>query len=362
MIVFVLGTRPEIIKSAPVIHEARRRGVPFAIVHTGQHYSPELDELFFRELELPQPTHNIHVGSLPPAKQIAAMLNGLHDALSALAPRVVMVQGDTNTVLGGALAAHKMGIPVAHLEAGLRSDDWDMPEEGNRVLAGMVAEYHFCPTDVQRERLQRETVVDGVHVVGNTIVDAVLHYTDIAAQKSDVLQRLQLEDRPYALLTMHRPHNVDDPNRLRAMLDAIAAAARTHGLAVVFPIHPRTASVMKSAGIVLEQPFISTEPLGYLDTLRLQSRAQIVLTDSGGIQEEACILRVPSITLRPNTERPETLEVGASVLYATPDPAVLIALMRSQMDLPRTWKNPFGDGKTAVRVLDILMSSPSRSI
>jgi UDP-N-acetylglucosamine 2-epimerase (non-hydrolysing) len=356
MIVFILGTRPEIIKCAPVIHEAQRRGVPFAIVHTGQHYSPELDAVFFRELDLPQATYNIHVGSLPPAKQIAAMLNGLHDVLTEIRPSVVMVQGDTNSVLGGALAAHKMGIPVAHLEAGLRSDDWEMPEEANRVLAGMIADIHFCPTPIQQERLARETVTDGVHVVGNTIVDAALHYANVAATKSDVLTRLGIDERPYALLTMHRPHNVDDPVRLRTMLDAIGVAATAHGLSVVFPVHPRTAAVMKSAGITLAEPFITTEALGYLDTLRLLSQAMIVLTDSGGIQEEACILHVPSVTLRSTTERPETLHVGASVLYPGPDASVLIDLMRERMSVSRDWKNPFGDGKTAVRVLDILSS------
>jgi len=354
MIVFILGTRPEIIKCAPVIHEARRRGVPFAIVHTGQHYSPELDAVFFHELDLPQATYNIHVGSLPPAKQIAAMLNGLHDVLTELRSKVVMVQGDTNSVLGGALAAHKMGIPVAHLEAGLRSDDWEMPEEANRVLAGMIADVHFCPTPIQQERLARETITDGVHVVGNTIVDAAVHYAEVAATKSDVLMRVGVEGRPYALLTMHRPHNVDDPARLRAMLDAIGAAATTHGLAVVFPVHPRTAAVMKTSGIVLADPFITTEPLGYLDTLRLLSQAKVVLTDSGGIQEEACILRVPSVTLRSTTERPETLHVGASVLCADTNPDNLTDLVRTQLSKERVWDNPFGDGKTAVRVLDIL--------
>jgi len=181
-----------------------------------------------------------------------------------------------------------------------------------------------------------------------------LYYAKVAATKSDILSRLNIENRPYALLTMHRPNNVDDPARLRAMLDAISGAATAHGLSVVFPIHPRTASVMKAAGITLSDPFITTEPLGYLDTLRLQSKAAIILTDSGGIQEEACILHVPSITLRPNTERPETLRIGASVLFHEPDVAVLTDLIKKQMSLSRDWENPFGDGKTSVRVLDIL--------
>jgi UDP-N-acetylglucosamine 2-epimerase (non-hydrolysing) len=354
MIAFVLGTRPEIIKMSPVIHEARRRGIPFAIVHTGQHYTPELDELFFKELDLEQPAYNLHVGSMPPVKQIAAMLNGLHDVFSELKPDVVMVQGDVNSVLAGALAAQMMRIKVAHLEAGLRSDDWDMPEEANRVLAGVVADYHLCPTDVQRERLAREDITDGVHVVGNSIVDAVNHYATIAKERSGVLNRLQINGQPYVLLTMHRPSNVDDPARLRAMIETIGRAASAHGLKVVFPIHPRTKSIIEKNGIPIADPFIATSPVGYLDLLRLQSGARLVLTDSGGIQEEACILKVPSITLRSTTERPETLTVGASVLHHEADADLLAEKMRSQMDRPRDWENPFGDGKTAERVMDIL--------
>lgn len=355
MIAFVLGTRPEIIKTAPVIHEARRRGVPFAIVHTGQHYTPELDELFFKELDVPEPTHNLRVGSLPPVKQIAAILNGLHDVFIELAPSVVMVQGDTNSVLGGALAAHKMGIPIAHLEAGLRSDDWDMPEEANRVLTGFMADVHFCPTDIQRERLARETITDGVHVVGNTIVDAVLHYAGIAKKNSRVMETLGIGNASYALLTMHRPSNVDDPVRVRAMLGAIGEAAAAHGLKVVFPIHPRTKAVMEKNGITIATPYIASAPLGYLDLLRLEADARIILTDSGGIQEEACILRVPSITLRSTTERPETLAVGASVLFHDADAKKLTEVMAAHMSKERNWENPFGDGKTAVRVMDVLM-------
>lgn len=361
MIAFILGTRPEIIKCSPVIHEAKRRGVPFAIIHTGQHYTAELDEVFFRELDLPAPNVNLRVGSMPPAKQVAAMIDGLHEVLLNLKPSVVVVQGDVNSVLAGALTSQLMGIRIAHLEAGLRSDDWSMPEEANRVLTGVMADYHFCPTDVQRERLAREGITEGVHIVGNTIVDAVLHYVSLARERSTILERLSLGDTPYALLTMHRPANVDDPVRLRAILEAISAAATIHGLKVVFPVHPRTQAVMDKNSITLQDPYIVTTSLGYLDLLRLQSSARIILTDSGGIQEEACILKVPSITLRPNTERPETLQVGASLLHASPDGDALAQKMRLQMERAPDWENPFGDGKTAVRVINILIGSPDKT-
>lgn len=356
MLAVVLGTRPEIIKTAPVVREAQRRGIPVIIIHTGQHYDDALDGIFFRELGLPQPTVNLGVGSMPVLKQLGAMIDRLHDVFETYKPKVVMVQGDTNSVLAGALAAHKFGIPVAHLEAGLRSDDWDMPEEANRVLTGFVADFHFCPTEVQRERLQRETITEGVHVVGNTVVDAALHYREIA-KTSDVLHRFGI-DGPYALLTMHRPSNVDEPERLRSMIEMFSRFAEMRGWKIVFPVHPRTKARLLSSGLwdgLCTNPnFILSEPIGYLDLLALQSNAQLVLTDSGGMQEEANILHVPCVTLRANTERPETVEAGGNVLYAGTDVAELNVVADAILAKPRDWVCPFGDGATAGRVLDIL--------
>lgn len=351
----ILGTRPELIKCAPVILEAQRRGLSVGIIHTGQHYSNELDGIFFSELNLPEPVAHVHVGSHPAPRQIGLMMQHLADVLDEVRPEIVMVEGDTNSVLAGALAAYKSGIPVAHLEAGLRSDDWDMPEESNRVLADRISKWLFCPTELQRERLRQEGIThDGVHVVGNTIVDASLHYAKVAYDKSDIAERLGVTNRPYALLTMHRPSNVDDPARLAALLEAIDQSAKRFNLRVVFPVHPRTQSVIETAGIKLGDAFIATEPIGYLDLLRLQCSAHIVLTDSGGIQEEACTLRVPCVTLRANTERPETLQVGSNVLHFDADAESLTRSMRAMIGKERIWSNPFGDGKTAERVLDIL--------
>lgn len=361
MIAIVLGTRPEIIKCAPIIHEARRRGIPFAIIHTGQHYTPELDELFFAELDVPKPIANINVGSRPAPKQIAAMLEGLHDIFLRIDPRVVLVQGDTNSVLGGSLCAHKMGIKVAHLEAGLRSDDWGMPEEGNRVLTGVVADYHFCPTDVQRERLARENITQGVHVVGNTIVDATAHFSEIARTQSGILQKLGVKPGSYFLLTMHRPSNVDDHERLEGMMRMMDEVATALGKRIVFTVHPRTEKQLRKAGVweryQKQSSFLFLPPIGYLDLLRLQSDAALVLTDSGGIQEEANILRIPCVTLRENTERPETLAAGGNVLYGGTDPAELLIHVEQMLRKERTWECPFGDGMTAKRVMDVLSES-----
>ncbi|HEU0050811.1 MAG TPA: UDP-N-acetylglucosamine 2-epimerase (non-hydrolyzing), partial [Patescibacteria group bacterium] len=359
MLAIVLGTRPEIIKCAPIIHEAMARDLPVSIIHTGQHYTPELDEIFFRTLRLPEPRMNLHVGSSDPIKQITTMMQGLQPAFARVQPSAVLVQGDTNSVLAGALVAHKMNIPIAHLEAGLRSDDWSMPEEGNRVITGMLAELHFCPTDLQRRRLGVEGIVEGVHVVGNTIVDAVQHYADQPISPG-FFEKFGIEPGRYILLTMHRPSNVDDPDRLRRLLECLTRAAETLGTRFLFPVHPRTEARIRSVGLweTYEQgpSFILTKPLGYIELLQLQKHARAVLTDSGGIQEEANILHVPCLTLRSNTERPETIEAGGNILFYETNPAALVSSIRELEARPRTWPCPFGDGKTAKRVLDILLT------
>ncbi len=357
MIVVVLGTRPEIIKCAPVIQEAQRRGIPISIVHTGQHYTHELDEIFFQELGLPAPVVNLGVGSSDPATQIGRMVQGLAEWFSAHRPSCIVVQGDTNSVLAGALAAYKLGIPVAHLEAGLRSDDWTMPEEGNRVLTGIMTDLHFCPTDLQRQRLAQEGITEGVHVVGNPIVDSVLHY---GQQPSDILTRLGFVPGAYALLTMHRPSNVDDSERLASLMACLDKTAQTLRTKIIFPVHPRTEARLRSAALwdayAQGTSFVFTKPLGYLELLQLQKQARMILTDSGGVQEEATILRVPCITLRVNTERPETVEAGGNILFSTTDVDQLLSLWRLMEARPRTWMCPFGDGTTAKRVVDLLQS------
>ena len=362
MIAFVLGTRPELIKVSPVVHELARRGVPVEIVHTGQHYTAELDAVFFDELDLPAPRANLRVGSLCSLKQLGAMLSGLQDALTERRPRVIVVQGDTNSVLAGALAGHKLDIPVAHLEAGLRSDDWTMPEEGNRVLAGRVAAVHFCPTDLQAARLASEGITRGVYVVGNTAVDACTTFADKARRTSGIRRRLDLTDRRFALLTMHRPSNVDEPARLRALLACLSDLARAHDTRIVFPVHPRTRESLRRHGmeLALWPLLLPTEPLGYLDMLALMQSAEFVLTDSGGAQEEACTLRIPCVTLRPNTERPETVTVGANLLYSGVDPAELGAHLDVMLANERNWPNPFGDGRAAQRVADVLLDPTTR--
>lgn len=355
MFTIILGTRPEIIKLAPIIHEASRRDIPVHIIHTGQHYAPELDRNFFLELSLPEPARQIQAGSHPPARQVGVMMERLYGALVEARASMVMVQGDTNSVLAGALAAVKMGIPVAHLEAGLRSDDWTMPEELNRVVTDRISRWLFCPTDTQTDRLRREDVThDGVHVVGNTIVDALYQYKDEASRRSSVRNKFGLNPATYILCTMHRPSNVDDPERLTGLLTMLNDLCESRSWKIVFPIHPRTKHQLEKRGITLGSAFCELEPVGFLDLLDLEANAAMIVTDSGGIQEESCILQVPCITLRENTERPETLAIGSNMLYGGTDPEAFGDMVEEMLRRPTDWVNPYGDGKTAQRVMDIL--------
>lgn len=313
------------------------------ILHTGQHYDDRLDSLFFSELELPPPAGNLAVGSLEPPEQLGAILGRAGPVLRAWRPKWVLVQGDTNSTLGCALAAYKSGLPVAHLEAGLRSDDLTMPEEMNRILADRLAELHFVPTECAFARLKKEGLGLHAYVVGNTAVDAV-HLARERRGRSRVLDRLELEPGSFAIVTLHRPSNVDRYERLRSLLEGIEAFCAERDLLAVWPVHPRIASVFD-----LSNRWREVKPLGYFDFQRLLSECAIALTDSGGVQEEACTLGVGCLTLRENTERPETVECGANVLC--PNPAALGVKADA---LAGRWVNPLGDGRAAERVAALL--------
>jgi len=352
---FVLGTRPEIIKLSPVIRACQRRDVPFSIVHTGQHYSDELDSVFFEQLDLPTPDHNLAVGSSSHGKQTGEMIAAIESVLESERPDLVLVQGDTNSVLAGTIAATKMdGIEVGHVEAGLRSFDRDMPEEINRRLADHAADYLFPPTEISREQLRQEGLPeDWITVTGNTIVDAVQQNVEIAHEQSCVLSELDL-DEEFALLTAHRAENVDDPDRFRQLLESVATVATEHGLSIVYPIHPRAEKRLSEFGITVPDSIQVVAPQDFLDFLLLEDEAQIVFTDSGGVQEESCILRTPCVTLRDNTERPETVEVGANRIVGVELEDVRQGVSEI-LEMDRDWNNPFGDGTAADRILDTLM-------
>jgi UDP-N-acetylglucosamine 2-epimerase (non-hydrolysing) len=348
----ILGTRPEIIKMSPVVRECEKQNLDYFILHTGQHYSYNLDKIFFEELELPEAKYNLDVGSGSHAEETGKMLMGIEKALKEENPDVVLVEGDTNTVLAGALAASKLHIKVGHIEAGLRSYDKNMPEEINRVLADHVSDYLFAPTEKAKENLLREGIKENkIFVTGNTIVDAVYQNLEIARRKADALNKLNLSHKGYFLITAHRQENVDIKERLKGILDGLKLVYYEFNLPIIYPIHPRTMKKVREFGLEVPNGIELIEPLGFLEFLQLEANAKLVLTDSGGVQEETCILKVPCVTLRDNTERPETLNVGSNVLVGVNQNKILEGV-KKRRDKERKWKNPFGDGKAGIRIIE----------
>ena len=356
----VFGTRPEIIKLAPVIRALEARGISTLLIHTGQHYDYEMSRVFLEELELDGIDYHLEVGSGTQAEQTGTAMIKIEGVLMDERPDVVVVQGDTNTVLAGALASVKLGIPVAHVEAGLRSFDRTMPEEINRILADHASEVLFPPTEEARRNLEREGISENVYVVGNTVVDAVLQNADVAERRSDVLKRFGLEPKEYLLITAHRAENTDRRENLEKLVEILESLP----MRAVYPMHPRTRKRLEEFGLwgrveAVENMTI-TKPLGYLDFLKLEKNAFAILTDSGGIQEEAIILNVPCLTLRYNTERPETVEAGGNVLVGLEKERVLGYLNKLLNDSDfyermANAPNPFGDGKAGERIAEILL-------
>jgi UDP-N-acetylglucosamine 2-epimerase (non-hydrolysing) len=359
-ITYILGTRPEIIKLASLIQASVREGLPFSIIHTNQHYAERMDRVFFNDLELPEPDHHLGIGSLSHGEQIGRMLTGIERVLLTRRPTVVVVQGDTNSALAGGLAANKLGIPVAHVEAGLRSYDRSMPEEINRVLIDHLSDHLFCPTANQAGYLAEEGIQGGrIHITGNTIADATLGYAKHAQQRSGILCKLGLSEGEYSLLTCHRPSNTDDPAHFAALMNAVADIAEVSGFPLVFPIHPRLGENQRRAAARHRQITL-TDPVGYLDMLALLQNAALILTDSGGVQEEACILQRKCLVLRRNIERPEALENGGCVLPASLEASELRSAAQALLRRPVAWTNPFGDGFAYRRILDILTATVDR--
>ncbi len=349
-IVTIIGTRPEIIKMAPVVKALDALSHTHVLVHSGQHYDLMMDRVFFKDMNLREPDVQFELKDQPPPLQVSRTM--MQAAGVAKDANLVVVHGDTNTTLAGALLGSKLGKPVAHVEAGIRSFDRTMPEEVNRILTDQVSRLLFAPTETARTNLAKENVREGVHVVGNSVIDALQQNADAAAESSRILKRLKLEKGKYALLTFHRAENVDVPDRLKRVLQSMEALAAKHALTVVFPIHPRTEKMARQFGLsrLLKVPGLKViEPTGYLDMLELERNAALVFTDSGGLQEEACYFKVPCVTLRESTERPETLEIGANVLAGTDPPRILEATER-QLATARSWANPYGDGTTGAQI------------
>ena len=353
-IFIILGTRPEIIKMSPLIRECEKRNLDYFVLHTGQHYSFEMDKAFFDDLELPKPAYNLEIGSGSHAEQTGKIMVGIEKVILDEKPDVVLVQGDTNTVLAGSLAASKVNIKVGHVEAGLRSYDRSMPEEINRVVADHVSNILFAPTELSKQNLLKEGIEESkIFVTGNTIVDAVFQNLEISNNKGNVLNDLKLKSKEYFLLTFHRAENVDNREQMSKLLKGISMIQKEYSMPVVFPVHPRTEKRIQEFGFSLDD-ITSIRPVSFLEFLQLEANARLVFTDSGGVQEETCILGTPCITLRDNTERPETLEVGSNILAGVESDRIMQSAVK-MTNGKKSWNNPFGDGKAAEKIIDTLI-------
>jgi UDP-GlcNAc3NAcA epimerase len=349
----IVGARPNFVKLAPLSRALRSAGITERIIHTGQHYDYEMDRIFFDELGIPTPDHHLGVGSGPQGKQTGAMLTGIEAIFLQDPPDIALVFGDTNTTLAGALAAVKLHIPVAHVEAGLRSFDRRMPEEVNRVLTDHCSSLLFCPTRTSIKNLKKEGIQRGIHLTGDVMVDILHDCLDIAERSSSILRTLGLSPERYILATIHRAENTDDPARLGSIIEALSQIA--HAIPVVFPCHPRTESRLKALNLWerMQEMLTVIPPVGYLDMLILEKNAEKVLTDSGGVQKEAYLLKVPCITLRDSTEWIETVEAGWNVLVGADTARILSSLDMVPPSYPE--KNPFGPDHASTRICDILL-------
>jgi UDP-N-acetylglucosamine 2-epimerase (non-hydrolysing) len=362
-IVNVVGARPNLMKIAPLMDAYRQApGIEPLLVHTGQHYDANMSDLFFRQLGIPEPDLNLGVGSASHAVQTADIMKAFEPVVLEQRPDAVLVVGDVNSTIACGLVAVKLGVKLVHVEAGLRSFDRDMPEEINRVLTDAISDLLFCTEPSGVENLEREGVDAGrIHLVGNVMIDTLLRHRE-RAEDSSILEDLGLGAGAYAVLTLHRPSNVDDPAVLGGLLDALEEVQRE--LPVVFPAHPRTRGQLARFGLAERAEALSdlriVDPVGYLDFLKLMAASRLVLTDSGGIQEETTILGVPCLTLRENTERPITVELGTNRLGTNrlvgSDPGRILAAWREVMAAPRgaVEAPPLWDGRAAGRIVEVL--------
>lgn len=351
----IVGARPNFMKIAPLVRALEGRGAERRLVHTGQHYDERMSGAFFSELGIPEPNVNLGVGSGSHISQIAEVMRRLETEFTEHRPDAVVVVGDVNSTLAAALAGAKLNIPVAHVEAGLRSFDREMPEETNRIVVDALSQWLFASEPAAVDNLAREGVAaERIHLVGNVMIDTLLHHLD-AARDARVHERFGLRSRNYVLATLHRPSNVDDPENLQEILEALEQIGRK--LPVLMPLHPRTEKQIEAFGLRAKLDRIAVvEPQGYLAMLGLMDASRLVLTDSGGVQEETTALQVPCLTLRENTERPVTIDVGSNKLVPSRTDAILenfaAVLDRPERfgQVPETW-----DGHAAERIAAILL-------
>ena len=370
-IAIILGTRPEIIKMSPVIKELDIRGIDYFVLHTGQHYDYLMDKIFFKELNLEPETINLKVGSGSHSETTSKMMIGIEKILLDEKPDIVLVLGDTNTVLAGALVSIKLHIELGHIEAGLRSYDRRMPEEYNRIICDHIADYLFAPTKLTERILKEEGIsrkdilynkkraVPQIILTGNTIVDAIQQNL-VKANASKIITKLGLTKENYFLATAHREEHVDHKESLSGILEGFESLTDTYNLPIIYPIHPRTKKRLEEFGLIDKINKIEKlkliEPVGFFDLLALESNAKLILTDSGGVQEEACSLRVPCVFLGERSDRSESVQVGAAML-AECDSQKIMNATQAMIKKERNWSNPFGNGTSARKIIDVILKN-----
>jgi UDP-GlcNAc3NAcA epimerase len=359
-IVTVVGARPQFVKAAMLSRALRRAGAGELLVHTGQHYDVNMSDVFFRQLEIPEPNVHLGVGSGPHGNQTGRMLSGIEQVLMKERPEWLVVYGDTNSTLAGALAAAKLHVPVAHIEAGLRSFNRRMPEEVNRVVTDHVSTLLLAPTPTAVHNLEREGIdAARVHAVGDVMKDAALHFVAVAESDTTLPDDLGVTKGNYILATVHRAENTDDPARLSAIMDALVQVGRSRP--VVLPLHPRTRAALDAAGLRdrVSDGCVVTEPVGYLEMLVLEKNAALVVTDSGGVQKEAFFFDVPCVTVRDETEWTELVELGWNCLAPPTSAAAVAAAVTGQTGRRGAESTLFGAGDAADRIADLLMAGPA---
>jgi len=351
----VVGTRPEIIKMAPIVRAMKEAGVSFLFVHCGQHYDYNMSQQFIEELGLPSPDYGFKLKAYSPGLQTGRILTIVEHVVKKAKPEIVLVEGDTNGVLASALATVKLNVSVGHVEAGLRSFDLRMPEEYNRRLVDHISKYLFAPTETARKNLERESVWGNIYVTGNTVIDAVIQHLPLAEKKSKIMDKIQF--KRFALVTAHRAENVDDPTVLQNFVEAFAEAP----IPVVYPIHPRSKKRLRQQKmwnkISQSKNIQLLPPLGYFDFLVLMKNCEMIITDSGGIQEEATApnIRKPVLVIRLSTERPEAVEAGFAKVVGIEKQNILTLMKKTlneRRELPKT--SPYGDGTTGKKIVKIL--------
>jgi UDP-GlcNAc3NAcA epimerase len=347
-IVTIIGARPQFVKASVISKALRQAGHTQILVNTGQHYDDNMARIFFEEMGIPKPDYDLGVGSGTHASQTAGSLVGIEEILLSEKPDFIIVFGDTNATLAGALAAAKLHIKIAHIEAGLRSYNRDMPEEINRVVTDVLSDLLFVPTEVAADNLEREGITAGIHIVGDAMVDTLMTYTKIAEQKSRVLDDLKLEKNEFLLMTIHRPSNADHDDRLLSILGQVSRL----NLPVIFPVHPRSRPRVEKLISQTSGNIRIIDPIGYLDMMMLEKYAKLIITDSGGVQKEAYLHKTPCLTVRGETEWVETVRDGWN--YVVGDQLDKIYTLSNDFPKPQQWKPHYGDGQSADKIVRLL--------